>query len=463
MQYIDPAQLRKEFSYTLSAMYAAEVPLYGELIETVKQVNLDYVKAHPELAIAEEDVAHLSEERHGAIRLGKPEELRNIARFFALLGMEPVNFYDLTSAGDKSQPVISTAFRPLTLEEIEVSPFRVFCSLLQPDDERFFDEPELREQIKGQLAPRQIFSDTLLELIAQGEAQGKLTEKQAESFLQEGAELFKWQGKAKAHDLYQSLMEKKLNIAADIVCFPNPHLNHLTPNVMDIDALQKRMAGILEEKYQELGAKMKDHIEGPPARDVLILLRQTSYLALTEVVVFTGDENVDGAHTARFGEIEQRGVALTPEGRKRYDAALDELEHLRAEGETITKEITDKVFSILPDNYDALRKEGLAYYTYHLAGEAPQEIQGDLEQWIEQGFVRAKPIRYEDFLPVSAAGIFASNLKVSGAKHQGESPYSKEDLEVIMDKKILDSQELCATQQVQSLSTLYKQLGIQLP
>jgi uncharacterized glyoxalase superfamily metalloenzyme YdcJ len=41
---------------------------------------------------------------------------------------------------------------------------------------------------------------------------------------------------------------------------------------------------------------------------VPILLRQTSFKALTEGVRFVGDDGAPGHHTARFGEIEQRGA-----------------------------------------------------------------------------------------------------------------------------------------------------------
>jgi hypothetical protein len=37
------------------------------------------------------------------------------------------------------------------------------------------------------------------------------------------------------------------------------------------------------------------------------------FQALEEPVLFAGEHK--GTHTARFGEIEQRGVALTPKGR----------------------------------------------------------------------------------------------------------------------------------------------------
>ncbi len=81
-----------------------------------------------------------------------------------------------------------------------------------------------------------------------------------------------------------------------------------------------------------------------------------------------------GHHSARFGEVEQRGVALTRKGRAIYDAAL------AGQGD-----IAD-----LPDDWDALREQGLAYF---------RAVDG-----------RHEPITYEDFLPVSAAGIFQSNL-----------------------------------------------------
>ena len=37
-------------------------------------------------------------------------------------------------------------------------------------------------------------------------------------------------------------------------------------------------------------------------------------------MLFAGEHK--GTHTARFGEIEQRGVALTPKGRELYDSLL---------------------------------------------------------------------------------------------------------------------------------------------
>lgn len=461
---VAPSTLRREFSSRLSALYAREVPLYGQLIDAVKQVNRDVIAAHPELGLREADLDEISEERHGAIRLGRPDELRTMADFFAVLGMAPVNFYDLSAAGAKAQPVISTAFRPVDLADIEVSPFRVFCSLLRPDDERFFDDPDLRRRLHAVLADREIFTPALRGLIATAQAQGGLDRAQADTFLTEGERLFRWHGAARDRALYDELMARKLAIAADIACFGNPHLNHLTPNTLDIDALQQRMQAILAAEYRHLRAEMKDHIEGPPRRRALILLRQTSYKALTEPVTFDGVDT--GAHTARFGEIEQRGLALTPEGRRRYDEALAAVEAIRAEGAAPTAADLAAAYADLPDDLASLRREGLGHFTFAVTDKGRQAdrhaLPDDLDGLIAGGFVAARPIRYEDFLPVSAAGIFASNLRQAGARHDGASPYRQQDLEAIMERPILDGPALYAAQERASREAVAAQLGVAL-
>ena len=76
--------------------------------------------------------------------------------------------------------------------------------------------------------------------------------------------------------------------AADIVCFKGPHINHLTPRTLDIDAIHAEMP--------EHGMQAKNVVEGPPP-GVPVLLRQTSFKALTEKVMF-GD--VQGVHTGAF-------------------------------------------------------------------------------------------------------------------------------------------------------------------
>ena len=68
---------------------------------------------------------------------------------------------------------------------------------------------------------------------------------------------------------------------------------------------------------------MIDAIQGPPRwAGPDVLLRQTSFRALAEPRRFrTADGDVvDGSLRVRFGEVEARGIALTPAGRDRYDA-----------------------------------------------------------------------------------------------------------------------------------------------
>lgn len=404
MPNITKNSLRKQLFKSLSDMYAAEVPLYDKLLETVLETNLKVASQRGDLNFSEVEIKALSGERHGAIRLGKPEELRNMARFFACLDMHPINFYNLADAGAKSQPVISTAFRPLKNAD-----HRVFCSLLMTD----YFAPEIGKEVEEQLKDRQIFSDKLLNLMEISKKEGGLKEAEAEEFLNEAKQLFGWQGKAKNLSLYKNLVAEKVNIAADIACFPNSHLNHLTPNSLDIDYLYQEFSSKLKGEYGSLNNKgMKDSIEGPPKMKNLVLLRQTSYKALDEEVIFSeaNGSSKKHNHTARFGEIEQRGVALTKKGREIYDRLL-------AEGKTDYESFTKE----LPDDYEKLKEQGLAYFRGN-----------------------GEPIRYEDFLPVSAAGIFASNLEQYGTKAAGgkRKEYKKEILEEIMQKGITESDDL---------------------
>jgi uncharacterized glyoxalase superfamily metalloenzyme YdcJ len=55
----------------------------------------------------------------------------------------------------------------------------------------------------------------------------------------------------------------------------------------------------------------------------------------------------------------------------------------------------------------------LAYFHYFLTttGQTAKDCtEEDMEALIAQGLIEVQPITYEDFLPVSAAGIFQSNL-----------------------------------------------------
>ncbi|MEH6641696.1 VOC family protein [Vreelandella glaciei] len=398
-------EVRDRFSKAMSAMYQTEVPQYGTLLELVESVNQETLRQQPELRRrleAQGELARLSVERHGAIRVGTAAELSMLRRLFAVMGMYPVGYYDLSEAG---VPVHSTAFRPIDDEALACNPFRVFTSLLRLE---LIESETLRQRSEEILAKRDIFTSGARELIEQHETQGGLNSQEADQFVKEALETFRWhQGATVDLDTYHALHEEH-RLIADVVCFRGPHINHLTPRTLDIDEAQRRMP--------EMGMDPKAVIEGPPLRECPILLRQTSFKALEESIRFAGD--AEGTHTARFGEIEQRGVALTPKGRALYDQLLNEGRKQTAGLDNEAHQaVMDKVFAALPDNDEAMRREELAYFHYHLTekGQAAKGVHrdkasADVDALIAQGLVEAQPITYEDFLPVSAAGIFQSNL-----------------------------------------------------
>jgi len=445
MNFVESHQIRSEFSALMSQMYREEVPLYGDLLELVDDVNkitlIKDQKLHDQLKKTGE-YARLDLERHGAIRLGTAQELHTMCRVFAVMGMQPVGYYDLVPAG---VPVHSTAFRATTTEELNESPFRVFTSLLRLE---LIRDEKLRSLAEDVLSKRQIFTPRALELTAKFEQQGGLEEEEAKAFVQEVLETFRWHKEAPVtQELYEDLHNQH-RLIADVVAFKGPHINHLTPRTLDIDMIQEGMAS------RDITPKAV--IEGPPRRRCPILLRQTSFKALNEKVYFQND--VQGSHTARFGEIEQRGVALTPKGRRLYDQLLNRTrEELGgAPTEQNAKQymrILEKNFAAFPDSYEELRKQGLAYFHYYAAVQKPIDTEvneNNLNQLVEEGAIYFEPIVYEDFLPVSAAGIFQSNL--GEGNQTNYSAHSNQELfEQCLGKRVLNELELYEQAQQKSL------------
>ncbi len=313
--FISTDVIRASFSSAMSSMYRTEVPAYGTLLSLVAKVNDQTLAASPELRHRLEQtdtLDRISEERHGAIRVGTPAELAMLRRVFAVMGMYPVGYYDLSEAG---VPVHSTAFRPVGDAALKINPFRVFTSLLRLD---LIADSNLREEARKTLEARQIFTATAISLVEKAEAKGGLELDDAARFVKEIIETFRWHDQASvSRELYRRLHDAH-RLIADVVSFKGPHINHLTPRTLDIDAVQAMMPAY--------GISPKAVIEGPPTRVCPILLRQTSFKALEESVSFKNDQGAweAGSHTARFGEIEQRGIALTPKGRALYDRLLTE-------------------------------------------------------------------------------------------------------------------------------------------
>ncbi|MBB3140459.1 2-oxoadipate dioxygenase/decarboxylase HglS [Halomonas organivorans] len=441
--------IRDRFSQAMSAMYQAEVPQYETLLALVDEVNRETLARDAGLAErleAHDELNRLGVERHGAIRVGSAAELAMLRRLFAVMGMYPVGYYDLAEAG---VPVHSTAFRPVDDAALARNPFRVFTSLLRLE---LIENEALRERAAAILAQRDIFTPGARELIELCEHQGGLTEEQAERFVAEALETFRWHRDATVDlDTYEALHAEH-RLIADVVCFRGPHINHLTPRTLDIDEVQRRMPAA--------GMNPKAVIEGPPRRDCPILLRQTSFKALEESIRFASDRQ--GTHTARFGEIEQRGVALTAEGRALYDRLLAaSRERTAGLANEDHQRVLAEAFADFPDDEAVLRRRSLAFFEYRLteAGRASGPVDTpDPEALIERGLVVARPITYEDFLPVSAAGIFQSNLGDGGGEAYAGNA-NREAFEAALGASVTDELSLYAERERTSLAAVREALA----
>jgi uncharacterized glyoxalase superfamily metalloenzyme YdcJ len=459
-QFVSPNEIRARFSKAMSIMYQKEVPLYGALVELVAETNRQVLSEDAVLANQLQitgEINRLTMERHGAIRVGTAEELKTLRRLFNVMGMSPVGYYDLAVAG---VPVHSTAFRAVHESALQLSPFRVFTSLLRLE---LIENVQLRELAQRLLARRRIFTERALELITLHDAQGGLDEEQAQEFIAQALETFRWHSQATVSASEYQQLHDQHRLIADVVAFKGPHINHLTPRTLDIDRVQLAMPG--------RGITPKAVIEGPPPRNCPILLRQTSFKALEEDVAFIEHDGheVAGHHTARFGEIEQRGIALTPKGRALYDRLL------QATNDTLQAPATEKNaaqynqllaenFQAFPDDYATLREQRLAWFRYFptecgLAAKETIDKHRSLEQLVALDYIRYQPLVYEDFLPVSAAGIFQSNLGDSRHTQYGTAS-SRTAFEQALGAEVIDELEMYQQTQQRSLQACAQALGV---
>lgn len=218
------------------------------------------------------------------------------------------------------------------------------------------------------------------------------------------------------------------------------------------------------------GIDAKLLVEGPPSRKCPILLRQTSFKALNEDILFLGSsaKRSNGKHSARFGEIEQRGVALTEKGRQLYDTLLGEVRK-KLGGSPTEKSALDEYYKelakmfggVFPDSHAELFDQDLAFYHFyptekgldvaHDSSKQQSMARLSTKELVSQGFLRIDPITYEDFLPVSAAGIFQSNLgdAARGAGYEGTSNQAL--FEKALGAKVLNEIELYKNDSATSL------------
>lgn len=439
-------------------MFKAEAPQYRALAQIVGNVNRQTLLENPSLErrLREaNEIGRLDIERHSAIRLATAEELSTVRRLFAVMGMVAVGYYDLSAAGI---PVHSTAFRPVTTKELKENPFRIFTSLMRLDS---IEDADLRQEAASILARRRIVTPRCLAIIEAFEQKGGLDEEDARIFVSEAIETFRWRNEATVSAETYRKLRAAHPVIADVVCFKGPHINHLALHSLDIDAAQLAMA--------DLGSKAT--IEGPPRRDCAILLRQSSFKAIEEPVVF---EERDGSfsrgiHAARFGEIEQRGIALTLKGRALYDrllVAVNEAVSTASDSPGATEYALElaRQFKSFPDDFATMRKEDLAFFHYRptatgLSRTYDTSLPFSIDSLLRDGYVCVEPIVYEDFLPVSAAGIFRSNL----GKYERANPVqpsNKRAFEEALGAEVIDELALYADIAANSLIETLNAFGL---
>lgn len=246
-----------------------------------------------------------------------------------------------------------------------------------------------------------------------------------------------------------------------------------------VDTLARRLQRPDLALHTLAHAGFKDVTEGP-SEDTPILLRQDAYKALAEPVTFHNSDGtvLETVHTARFGEIEQRFYATTAKGRALYDRCLAEADAAREQDPDLQdrdfaayEARYAKPFAPFPKALPALLEAGLTLGRYSPTAQglgAKGSLRTtDIHTLVREGYARVEGLRYEDFLPLSAAGIFASNLSQYGTKSTAaEKPvYTRQGFETILGKKILDSDTIDVGLEAESLLETYEALGLlsQLP
>ena len=136
-------------------------------------------------------------------------------------------------------PVVSTAFRPIDADQLARNPFRVFTSMLATADARFFAS-ELRGRVERFLGARQLFDPALIAEATRIAAAGGAKPERADEFVAAAAAAFALSSEPIERGWYDELVAVSA-VAADIAGVRTTHINHLTPRVLDIDELYRRM------------------------------------------------------------------------------------------------------------------------------------------------------------------------------------------------------------------------------
>ena len=438
MTKVPPNELRRDIVRQILANFEQTMPIYRDMMNVANQINQ---------AAGEDEALRLGKIMHAAIRCASPAELKTVRRIFSLLACQPVNYYDLR----EKVSVQSTAFRPVSQDEIESNGFRLFCSMLSID---CIDEAH-REFVQAIIDRRNVFPAQLLALIEKGEGQGGFETADAADFVSLCVQLFIRPETALVSTAEHEKLKTINKVAAQVLVTNSLAFNHLTPSVASVPAAHQQMI--------DQGIKTIPVWQGPVGCDVI--LRQTSCLAPPVTLKFpeTDDQFIEQDYQETFVEFEERLQALTPQGRQKFEALfaagkenlqLAESDPGYAEHyyETMNRSLGE-----FPADPLQLWQEGLAYFTFETEQEdSPTEQDAiDFQSLIESGQVKLVPQQYEDFFGPAATNIFNSNIGLEGVSNVGvATDDSKQVFESFLGVEVVNMYDYYESIQAESRQSL---------
>ena len=139
MTFCGTTTLRARFAARLSALYGQEVPAYTTLVEVSHEVNQRVLARDGDRA--ERSAASTGSPPNGTAPSGSavPARWPRSPGSSGRWGCSRPASTTCATPHPQPVPVVSTAFRPIDRDELAKNPFRVFTSMLVPEDRRFFD------------------------------------------------------------------------------------------------------------------------------------------------------------------------------------------------------------------------------------------------------------------------------------------------------------------------------------
>jgi uncharacterized glyoxalase superfamily metalloenzyme YdcJ len=436
---VKPSWIRSEIVREILAMFASTMPIYEQMFAVARDINS---------RAGEDEAQRLGRIMHGAIRCASDEELCDITGLFAVMGNYPVNYYDLR----EKVSVESTAYRPITQDEIEENGFRIFCSRLSMD----CIPAEHRDYVQSIIARRKLFSPELLSLIDTSKANGGLNEHQARQFIAASVKLFTRPEESLTSRAEFAKLQSINKVACQVLVSNSLAFNHLTPSVASVPAAHEEM--------QRRGIKTIPVWQGPVGKD--FILRQTSCLAPPVKLKFpNGDGTFEIAeYQETFVEFEERLQALTPKGRERFEALFDEGKDALKLKESDPGyaehyyEVMREALSSFPSEMKTLWDEGLAYFTFEPTGMTAASE--DINSLVASGAVKLVPQQYEDFFGPAATNIFNSNIGLEDVSNVGVAkPDSQAAFEKALGREVVNMYDYYQQIQDASREQVLSQLG----